>query len=112
MQIYFHSRLCSYLPRVPILVEGTVSVNILMLMKFAHFVVLMKKRLPFYCDCTITNIFGVDLSFYIFNSTNMTYSLILKDIFFYYKTQNRYLLNAINFFIYSRLKVNLQRLVC
>ncbi len=24
MQIYFHSRLCSYLPRVPILVEGTV----------------------------------------------------------------------------------------
>ncbi len=26
MQIYFHSRLCSYLPRVPILVEGTVYV--------------------------------------------------------------------------------------
>ncbi len=26
MQIYFHSRLCSYLPRVPILVEGTVSI--------------------------------------------------------------------------------------
>ncbi len=26
MQIYFHSRLCSYLPRVPILVEGTVCV--------------------------------------------------------------------------------------
>ncbi len=25
MQMYFHSRLCSYLPRVPILVEGTVS---------------------------------------------------------------------------------------
>ncbi len=25
MQIYFHIRLCSYLPRVPILVEGTVS---------------------------------------------------------------------------------------
>ncbi len=25
MQIYFHSRLCSYLPRVPILVEGTVD---------------------------------------------------------------------------------------
>ncbi len=24
MQIYFHSRLCSYLSRVPILVEGTV----------------------------------------------------------------------------------------
>ncbi len=24
MQIYFHSCLCSYLPRVPILVEGTV----------------------------------------------------------------------------------------
>jgi len=24
MQIYFHSRLWSYLPRVPILVEGTV----------------------------------------------------------------------------------------
>ncbi len=24
MQIYFHSRLCSYLPRVPILEEGTV----------------------------------------------------------------------------------------
>ncbi len=26
MQIYFHSRLCSYLPRVPILVEGTVYI--------------------------------------------------------------------------------------
>ncbi len=25
MQIYFHSRLCSYLSRVPILVEGTVT---------------------------------------------------------------------------------------
>ncbi len=25
MQIYFHSRLCSYLSRVPILVEGTVQ---------------------------------------------------------------------------------------
>ncbi len=72
---------------------------------------MLKKRLPFYCDRTITNIFGVDLSFYVFNSTNMTYSLILKDIFFfYYKTQNRYLLNAINFFIYSRLKANLLEL--
>ncbi len=28
MQIYFHSRLCSYLPRVPILVEGTVYIYI------------------------------------------------------------------------------------
>ncbi len=28
MQIYFHSRLCSYLPRVPILVEDTVNLNI------------------------------------------------------------------------------------
>ncbi len=27
MQIYFHSRLCSYLSRVPILVEGTVNNN-------------------------------------------------------------------------------------
>ncbi len=27
MQIYFHSRPCSYLPRVPILVEGTVVFN-------------------------------------------------------------------------------------
>ncbi len=27
MQIYFHSRLWSYLPRVPILVEGTVNLN-------------------------------------------------------------------------------------
>ncbi len=26
MQIYFHSRLCSYLPRVPILVDGTVYI--------------------------------------------------------------------------------------
>ncbi len=26
MQIYFHSRLWSYLPRVPILVEGTVYI--------------------------------------------------------------------------------------
>ncbi len=28
MQIYFHSRLCSYLPRVPILVERTVYIHI------------------------------------------------------------------------------------
>ncbi len=28
MQIYFHSRLCSYLSRVPILVEGTVYENV------------------------------------------------------------------------------------
>ncbi len=28
MQIYFHSRLCSYLSRVPILVEGTVHIYI------------------------------------------------------------------------------------
>ncbi len=27
MQIYFHSHLWSYLPRVPILVEGTVSMG-------------------------------------------------------------------------------------
>ncbi len=27
MQIYFHSRLCSYLPRVPILVEDTVYIS-------------------------------------------------------------------------------------
>ncbi len=28
MQIYFHSRLCSYLSRVPILVEGTIYIYI------------------------------------------------------------------------------------
>ncbi len=28
MQIYFHSRLCSYLSRVPILVEGTVYIYV------------------------------------------------------------------------------------
>ncbi len=33
MQIYFHSRLCSYLPRVPILVEGTVTVFYLNILK-------------------------------------------------------------------------------
>ncbi len=27
MQIYFHSRLCSYLSRVPILVEGTIDID-------------------------------------------------------------------------------------
>ncbi len=27
MEIYFHSCLCSYLPRVPILVEDTVNIN-------------------------------------------------------------------------------------
>ncbi len=27
MQIYFHSHLCSYLPRVPILVEGTADIH-------------------------------------------------------------------------------------
>ncbi len=32
MQIYFHSRLCSYLPRVPILVEGTVNISIYLLL--------------------------------------------------------------------------------
>ncbi len=33
MQIYFHSRLCSYLPRVPILVEGTVNTNTVYILK-------------------------------------------------------------------------------
>ncbi len=28
MQIYFHSRLCSYFSRVPILVEGTVYIHV------------------------------------------------------------------------------------
>ncbi len=28
MQIYFHNCFCSYLPRVPILVEGTVCIYI------------------------------------------------------------------------------------
>ncbi len=32
MQIYFHSCLCSYLPRVPILMEDTVCVMIDMLL--------------------------------------------------------------------------------
>ncbi len=35
MQIYFHSRLCSYLPRVPILVEGTVYIYIYIVVFFS-----------------------------------------------------------------------------
>ncbi len=43
MQIYFHSRLCSYLPRVPILVEGTVYIYIYIYLR------LQTLFLNFYC---------------------------------------------------------------
>ncbi len=37
MQIYFHSRLCSYLSRVPILVEGTVYIYfIIIIFTYVH----------------------------------------------------------------------------
>ncbi len=36
MQIYFHSRLCSYLSRVPILVEGTVYIYIFSIYIYIH----------------------------------------------------------------------------
>ncbi len=51
--------------------------------EICSFCALDEATAPFYCDCTITNKFGVDLRFFIFNSTNMTYSLILKDIYFF-----------------------------
>ncbi len=38
MQIYFHSRLWSYLPRVPILVEGTVYIYIFFFYIYIFFV--------------------------------------------------------------------------
>ncbi len=34
MQIYFHSRLWTYLPRVPILVEGTVYIYIFFFVRY------------------------------------------------------------------------------
>ncbi len=67
-----------------------------MLMKFANFVVFLKKQLPFYCDSSIIIQFWVDLSFYIFNNTNMTHSLIPKDIIFITKILN---IKNVNFFI-------------
>jgi len=55
------------------------SINILILMKLADFVVvLLKKQLPIY----ILNAFRVDLSCYVLNPTNMTHSVILITIFF------------------------------
>ncbi len=54
MQIYFHSRLCSYLSRVPILVEDTVYIvyiyiyiymGVLQLGALLAFVKLNKKKL-------------------------------------------------------------------
>ncbi len=41
MQIYFHSRLCSYLPRVPILVEGTVCTWVFYYYIFSYFVLFL-----------------------------------------------------------------------
>ncbi len=81
------------------------SVNILMLIKCAHFVVLLKKQLPFYCDCTTINTFCVDLSFYITNFTKITHSLILKDIIFYYKNPKSLSFeHIINYFILATAK--------
>ncbi len=51
MQIYFHSRLCSYLPRVPILVEGTVVVAILLSVVF----ILIGN----YSECMYRDVFGI-----------------------------------------------------
>ncbi len=44
MQIYFHSHLCSYLLRVPILVEGTVDFG---------------ARVPPSCDTTVCDVAGL-----------------------------------------------------
>ncbi len=41
MQIYFHSRLCSYLSRVPILVEGTVFTWHII---YYHSIIFQKKK--------------------------------------------------------------------
>ncbi len=51
MQIYFHSRLCSYLPRVPILVEGTVCMYVCMhvckyILVAIHFTVQCQSSIP------------------------------------------------------------------
>ncbi len=42
MQIYFHSRLWSYLPRVPILVEDTVHILLSLLWDCVHIAVFGK----------------------------------------------------------------------
>ncbi len=53
-----------------------------------------------FCDCNITNKFWVDLSSYIFNPTNMTHSIILKDFFFFYENPKSLALEYIvNFYI-------------
>ncbi len=53
MQIYFHSRLWSYLPRVPILGEGTVSninhfYDLFFKIKFSRFILCKGKEQPAY----------------------------------------------------------------
>lgn len=91
------------------------SVNILMLIKHAHFVVLsMKQVLFFFLDFNITNKYWVDLSSYIFNPTNETHNFILKDICFITKTQNRHLLNMllISFYVQKHKQTWLKYPLC
>ncbi len=75
-----------------------------MLMSLALFVVLL------FFDCGVTNKLWVDLSTYVSNLTNVTHTLVLKDVIFYYENPkllsaeyvvNFLILNA-NFFIHKQ----------
>ncbi len=67
MQIYFHSRLCSYLSRVPILVEGTVVVE-----KLYKFHTLVKVQIPHLVNVTLSK---CPIKYYL---QNITKHLVLK----------------------------------
>ncbi len=54
MQIYFHSRLCSYLLRVPILVKGTVKCC--MYIKRVHLKGSLDTKFPFPTSCLNINV--------------------------------------------------------
>ncbi len=60
MQIYFHSCLCSYLPRVPILVEDTVFrciyYSICSIIGLIRCIMILKAIYDCYCTDTATHI--------------------------------------------------------
>ncbi len=77
MQVYFHSRLCSYLPRVPILVEGTVYIFLCL-----QIVILGVKK-----QCAINQMIVLGFRYYGTNSIFKQFSLeiifkmILKPLY-------------------------------
>ncbi len=95
MQIYFHSRLCSYLPRVPILVEGTVHAvflkceksKILPLSCRKAVITLLPKKgdLGFLKNCRPISLLGIDYKILSKTLTNrlkkVMASIIEEDIY-------------------------------